>query len=116
MLREPDRMPASREAMLRFLTDAHALLGQLSSLGAHRPVTPRAAAGSIHHEGERVVATLDGFASALDGHASTARDVAGACEAVTEADDTTRFVLDQLARVMALHQRLLAHAQALSAG
>lgn len=116
MLREPDRMPASREAMLRFLTDAHALLGQLSSLGAHRPVTPQATASSIRHEGERVVATLDGFADALDGHAETARDVAGACEAVTEADDTTRFVLDQLARVMALHQRLRAHAQALSAG
>ncbi|MGN6738400.1 YccS family putative transporter [Dyella sp.] len=116
MLREPDRMPASREAMLRFLTDAHALLGQLSSLGAHRPVTPQATAGSIHHEGERVVAALDGFADALDGHASTARDVAGACEAVTEADDTTRFVLGQLARVMALHQRLRAHAQALSEG
>jgi hypothetical protein len=102
--------------MLRFLTDAHALLGQLSSLGAHRPVTPQATAGSIHHEGEQVVATLDGFAAALDGHAETARDVADACEAVTEADDTTRFVLGQLARVMVLHQRLRAHAQALSAG
>ena len=114
MLREPGRAPANREIMLRFLTDAHALLGQLSSLGAHRPVTPRAPAVPILHEGERVIATLDAFADALDSRVAVARDVAASpVEAVPNSDDITHFVLGQLARVMALQQRLREHAQAL---
>lgn len=114
MLREPDRAPASRGAMLRFLTDAHTMLGQLSSLGAHRPATPRPPEPAIRHEGARVVATLNAFAEALDGRMDPARDVAASpVEAAADGDDTTRFVLAQLARVMALHGRLREHVQVL---
>jgi len=114
MLREPDRAPDSREAMLRFLTDAHALLGQLSSLGAHRPATPRPPDAAIGREGAGVVAALHAFAEAQDGQPGEARDAAAAPgDAIVAGDETARFVLAQLAQMMALHGRLQQHAQAL---
>lgn len=77
-------------------------------------MTPQAPAAAIRHEGERVIAALDAFADALASPVDTARDVAAPpVEAVPNSDDITHFVLGQLARVMALQQRLREHAQAL---
>lgn len=117
ILREPDRDPASREALLRWLTVAHGLLGQLSALGAHRQVIAAPALATVQATGARVVAALDALAWALAPGA--ARPAAGPARVDADAapleDDTARFVLAQLDRVMAAHARLAALADGLAA-
>jgi uncharacterized membrane protein YccC len=113
MLREPERDPLSREALLRFLTSAHLLLGQLSALGAHRQAMPADAAIAVQAAGQRVVTVLerlaDRFACRVD--VSLLADEEPNVPATSDA--TARFVLDQLARMTHQFARLAECADAL---
>ncbi|HEU4670906.1 MAG TPA: YccS family putative transporter [Dyella sp.] len=116
MLREPGRAPASREALLRFLTAAHLLLGQLSALGAHRQAMAAAELAPVQAAGRQVVSLLDGLAEAVSGGGERLPEpTASAFAPPSGEDDTSRFVLAQLARVMTQYARLAEHARALAA-
>ncbi|WP_017462196.1 YccS family putative transporter [Dyella ginsengisoli] len=116
MLREPDRAPASREALLRFLTAAHLLLGQLSALGAHRQAIPARALASVQASGRQVVGVLDDLAETLSGNGDRLPVPAeGVFAPPAGEDDTSRFVLGQLTRVMTQYTRLAGHARELVA-
>ncbi|MDE1964960.1 MAG: TIGR01666 family membrane protein [Xanthomonadaceae bacterium] len=116
MLREPDRAAASREALLRWLTTSHGLLGQLSALGAHRQAIAPPALATVQDAGTRVVTALDALAQSLAGGPSTTcPPVEGHRPPVPVEDDTVRFVLAQLDRVMDAHARLAALADGLAA-
>ncbi len=116
MLREPDRAPASREALLRFLTAAHLLLGQLSALGAHRQAMPPAALAPVQATGRQVIDALDALADVLSGRPAVPPASRGtAFVAPTAEDAASRFVLGQLVRVMTQYARLSEHARELAA-
>ena len=113
MLREPERDPASREALLRFLTAAHVLLGQLSALGAHRQAMTPDAAAAVQAAGQRVTAVLERLADRLAGRADVVLPADEEPNVPTTSDATARFVLDQLARMTHQFARLAECAEAL---
>jgi uncharacterized membrane protein YccC len=113
MLREPERDPASREALLRFLTAAHVLLGQLSALGAHRQAMTPDAAVAVQAAGQHVIAMLERLADGLAGRAELSLPADAEPNVPVTGDATARFVLDQLARMTRQFARLAECGEAL---
>jgi YccS/YhfK family integral membrane protein len=121
MLREPDRHRQGSELLLRFLTSAHALLGHLSTLGAHRQrIVDAAALASVEKAGTCAVAALDQLADALGSnraavsgdHASVSCDAAG----TATGHDLRGLVLVQLRLLLEQRDRLAALGVAIGAG
>lgn len=114
MLREPGRRRQGNEALLRFLAGAHALLGHISALGAHRQAIADAPArAAVAQAGALTVDALQSLADALAGD----RNVPGVGEdpVLTRAlgaghvgDEAARLALAQLALVLAQRDRLAA--------
>ncbi|HET6553050.1 MAG TPA: YccS family putative transporter [Dyella sp.] len=111
MLREPGQHQRGSDVLLRFLAAAHALLGQLSTLGAHRQViTSPSARQALDQAGTQTVHALEQLADALANGmlAITGTDEPGFADvmAACENEDTARLVLGQLAQIMAQRHRL----------
>jgi YccS/YhfK family integral membrane protein len=67
MLREPGGKRPHDDALLRFLTAAHVLLGHLSTLGSHRQALASSASlAAVEPSGQTVVAALDRLAAAIE--------------------------------------------------
>jgi YccS/YhfK family integral membrane protein len=111
MLREPGRHSRGTESLLRFLSAAHTLLGQLSALGANREViaSPEAR-DAVVRAGTAAVTALaqlgDALANGLTAQVTT--DDAAWLEpfAASADDDATRLALGQLAQVLVQRDRL----------
>ncbi|WP_109125499.1 YccS family putative transporter [Dyella sp. C11] len=120
MLREPGRHRRGTETLLRFLSAAHTLLGQLSALGANREaIASPASRDAVTRAGSTVVDALAqlGDALARGMTAQTVTDDTALLEplATHAHDDTERLVLGQLAQVLAQRDRLAELATVLNA-
>ncbi|QNK00646.1 YccS family putative transporter [Dyella telluris] len=118
MLREPGRHRRGTETLLRFLSAAHTLLGQLSALGVNREVIASPVARkAVDRAGRAAVDALAQLGDALANGlaAQTATDDATWLEPLaSHADDeTTRLVLGQLMQVLVQRDRLAELANAL---
>jgi len=118
MLREPGAHLRGTETLLRFLSAAHTLLGQLSALGVNRQaVEPPMAHDAVARAGKAAVDALaqlgDALANGLT--AQTASDDTGWLEsqAANADDETASLVLGQLMQVMKQRDRLAELANAL---
>jgi len=120
MLREPGQHQRGTETLLRFLSAAHALLGQLSALGANRQVIASPAArDAVAHAGTATVNALaqlgDALANGLTAQATTDDTVLLEPFIASADDDTARLVLGQLSQMLVQRHRLAELANALSA-
>jgi YccS/YhfK family integral membrane protein len=111
MLREPGRHSRGTESLLRFLSAAHTLLGQLSALGANRQIIASPAArDAVVRAGDAAVKALaqlgDALANGLTAQVTT--DDAAWLEpfAASADDDAARLALGQLAQVLVQRDRL----------
>ncbi|MHA6204134.1 YccS family putative transporter [Dyella soli] len=119
MLREPGQHQRGSDTPLRFLAEAHTMLGQVSALGANRQAILSAPAReAIAEEGRRGVNALDQLADALAGGLQTAAttddDAAARALASCGNDEAARLVLGQLGQVMTQRDRLAELANALN--
>ncbi len=119
MLREPGRHSRGTESLLRFLSAAHTLLGQLSALGANRQlIASPVARDAVVRAGNAAVKALaqlgDALANGLAAQVTT-DDAAWVEPFATSADDdTARLALGQLAQVLVQRDRLAELANALN--
>ena len=112
MLREPGRQQRGNEDLLRFLTIAHAMLGHISALGAHRQaIDSLHARDTVTLAGNLVVTQLEHLADALQTNApgrppqsETEPSTMPHVEGVD--DEAARLVLGQLALILAQRDRL----------
>jgi YccS/YhfK family integral membrane protein len=122
MLREPGQDRRNHEVLLRFLAIAHALLGHLSALGAHRQAIRSQPAGdAVTQAGALATTALEQLTEALATNTAvppddTAARLADALDAPGIDDETARLVLGQLALVLAQRDRLAVLAGELHTG
>jgi len=120
MLREPGQHRRGSETLLRFLSAAHALLGQLSALGANRKVieSPQAR-DAVTRAGATAIEALaqlgDALAHGLAAQASAEDTALLEPFAASADDDTARLALGQLSQILAQRHRLAELANSLSA-
>jgi YccS/YhfK family integral membrane protein len=113
MLREPGRQQRGNENLLRFLTIAHAMLGHISALGAHRQAIGCAKArDTATLAGNLVVTKLEQLADTLLSNAPTLPVESEAAQSVVPhmegvEDETARLVLEQLGLIVAQRDRLV---------
>jgi YccS/YhfK family integral membrane protein len=113
MLREPGRQQRGNENLLRFLTIAHAMLGHISALGAHRQAIGCAKArDTATLAGNLVVTKLEQLADTLLANAPTLPVESEAAQSVVPhmegvEDETARLVLEQLGLIVAQRDRLV---------
>ena len=111
MLREPGQHRRGSEMLLRFLTTAYTMLGQLSALGANRQAIPAGPArDAVAQDGARAVDALHELADALASGMQTAAtpDDAARAHALISCgtDETARLVVGQLGQIMTQRDRL----------
>jgi YccS/YhfK family integral membrane protein len=111
MLREPGRHQRGTETLLRFLSAAHLLLGQLSALGVNRAaIASPTASEAVAKAGKTTVDALaqlgDALANGLAAQDTT--DAASLLEPLTAHidDETARLVLGQLLQILVQRDRL----------
>nr|WP_199044657.1 YccS family putative transporter [Dyella sp. ASV24] len=111
MLREPGRHQRGTETLLRFLSAAHLLLGQLSALGVNRAaIASPTASEAVAKAGKTTVDALaqlgDALANGLAAQDTT--DAATLLEPLTAHtdDETARLVLGQLLQILVQRDRL----------
>lgn len=119
MLREPGAQQRGTETLLRFLSAAHTLLGQLSALGVNREALASPEAGeAVTRAGKATIDALaqlgDALANGLDAQ-TTSDDIAWLESQAADAnDETARLVLGQLVQVMKQRDRLAELANAVA--
>ena len=111
MLREPGRHQRGTESLLRFLSAAHTMLGQLSALGANREaIASPAACDAVTHTGAMAINALAQLGDALANGlaAQTTTDDAAWVEPFANSanDDAARLALGQLSQVLVQRNRL----------
>ncbi|ULU24692.1 YccS family putative transporter [Dyella terrae] len=111
MLREPGQHQRGTETLLRFLSAAHLLLGQLSALGVNRAaIASPAASEAVTKAGKTTVDALaqlgDALANGLTAQDSTDDTALLEPLAAHIDDETARFVLGQLMQVLVQRDRL----------
>lgn len=121
MLREPGRHQRGTETLLRFLSAAHLLLGQLSALGVNRTaIASPTASEAVAKAGKTTVDALaqlgDALANGLAAQDTT--NAASLLEPLTAHidDETARLVLGQLLQILVQRDRLAELANTLNPG
>ncbi len=112
MLREPDRRRQGTEVLLRFLAAAHALLGHLSALGAHRQaIADPAAREAVGRAGDATASALERLAGRLAAPRTAGEDGAALVPLPRLAqfdDPAAMLAMRQLGLVLEQHARLAA--------
>lgn len=111
MLREPGQHQRGTETLLRFLSAAHLLLGQLSALGVNRAaITSPTASEAVTKAGKTTVDALaqlgDALANGLAAQDSTDDTALLEPLAAHIDDETARLVLGQLMQILVQRDRL----------
>jgi len=111
MLREPGQHRRGGETLLRFLAEAHTLLGQLSALGVHRQaISSVTARDVVAQTGARTVNSLeqlaDALANGLDAASSSDNGTLTSDLTACDDDEAARLVLGQLAHIAGQRDRL----------